>query len=663
MADRVSSKTITDLVTGGGADPWSAYPTVQDDWSAFPEAPKDGDLTVDNVVRSVARGIPILGGAMDNIAAAGDAFTQPLFGRGSDAGTYSERYNANLAQEQGRDAAYDEQHPIASTVGQITGAVASMAPVVAAAPAVFGAGEAPFLLRTGASALTGAGVGGADAAVRSGGDLTETGKGAAIGAAFGAVAPAAGDLIGAGVRKLSETAQRFFANPSNPITGGITPAAMRYAATTISDPAKRQQFFTEIGQLGDEAMLADVSPEWLGIARAAASRPGQRDAIIDPLLARDAGKNTRLRSDLDASLGEVVEPAAVQAHVNTGQEALRPQYGDAFQRAGAVDTEPLANQLEGASSILRGPAQRAARDVRGMLNVPGTDVLDPHPGALMQIRQAIDGLLATEQNPQTIQQLTASRNAVDNELARAVPNIKDIDAQYAELARQGEGFQFGGSIFDTGKTAVRPQEMRDAMAAAPLPQGQQIGPSAVPLRIQQGARTEIDRLSGQAANDPAKLQQALKGEGDWPRQNLRTAFGDERADQALNAVDRETRFYRTRGRVESGSDTAMTNRFGDFLDAAAKPTTVPLDASLTGLAGRGLQAVVRAGTKSAAEANAEKFAEQLGRLAVAQGRSRDDILASLQRAVEMRQIAGKNADDVKMLINAVVRGVGQQSAQ
>jgi hypothetical protein len=73
-----------------------------------------------------------------------------------------------------------------------------------------------------------------------------------------------------------------------------------------------------------------------------------------------------------------------------------------------------------------------------MLNIPGTDQLDPHPGALLATRNAIDGMMANEANPQVIRQLTMARQAVDGELGKAVPGIKDVDAKFQELARQSD---------------------------------------------------------------------------------------------------------------------------------------------------------------------------------------------------------------------------------
>jgi hypothetical protein len=222
-------------------------------------------------------------------------------------------------------------------------------------------------------------------------------------------------------------------------------------------------------------------------------------------------------------------------------------------------------------------------------------------------------------------------------LARAVPGIKDVDAQFAELARQNTALTRGQQVLESGRTAPRPQEVAQEVAQGALPQGNQIGPSAVPLRLRQGARAEIDRVVGTNANDPAAMQRLVKAEGDWNRDRLRTVFGQKNADAALDAIDRETRFYRTSNRVTSGSDTAMANRFGDFLDEAARPATIPTDTTVAGALLRGGQKVGQKVLGSNAEARAARFAQDLGRLSVAQGDARDRIVSALLDTAQRRR--------------------------
>src|SRR5687768_4245665 len=174
-------------------DPWAEFriqpPASSDDpWAEFrvnaPSPPAGGgagDLSVNNVVRATATGVPIVGGVLNQLNAATNAalapVLNPLFSEENQlkGATFAERREESLRQQQGMDRDFAAQHPVIDTAAQLTGGVAGIAPAVMAAPAAFGAGTGSLAARSAASALTGGGIGGADAAVRSGGDLQSTG--------------------------------------------------------------------------------------------------------------------------------------------------------------------------------------------------------------------------------------------------------------------------------------------------------------------------------------------------------------------------------------------------------------------------------------------------------------------------------------------------------
>lgn len=633
------------------AGPWERYKSAPDEtgpWSKYAEPTAtpaasggQGELSVNNVVRSAATGVPIIGGALNQMNAATNAalapLLNPLFSEENQlkGATFAERRAESLRQQQGMDRDFSAQHPVVDTAAQIAGGVAGVAPAMMAAPAAFGGGGGTMVARSMASMLTGGGIGGADAAVRSGADLRSTGLGGLTGGGLGLIAP--GVSSGAG-RVAAALADRVggFSKPTGVLSALPKPAA-NYAFETLGDPARQAALRADLERLGPQAMLADVSPEWMGVARGAASQPGMRDEIAVPLLTRDAAKNTRLRADMDSAIGAPPIPSQVEAGVAAGQRDLGPRYGEVFRGARAVNTEPLAHIIEADAINMRGPAQRAAQQVRGMLDIHGAPGnLDPNPGTLFQTRQAIDGMLAGETNPQVIRTLSGYRQRVDDMLAQAVPGIKDVDAQFAELARQRDALGRGQQALESGRTAPRPQELAEEVRQGALPQGRMVGPSAAPLRMRQGARAELDRVVGTNANDPAALQRLVRSEGDWNRDRLRTLFGSG-ADDVLNAVDRETTFFRTNNRVTSGSDTAMANRFGDFLDQAATPSQIPTDTTIAGLILRGAQKAGQKALGSNAEERAARFAKDLGRLAVAQGDARDRIVQSLMDTTRRRQ--------------------------
>jgi len=459
-------------------------------------------------------------------------------------------------------------------------------------------------------------------------------------------------------RSIAEGAKAILARPDNPLRG-VSKAAVGYARRDFTDPAKSAEITQGLNRLGPEAMLADVSPEWMGVARGAASRPSQRDRVVNALLNRDAGKNTRINSALDENLGRPVVPSQVDSGIRASQKALGPEYEAALDGARAVDTKPIADRLDTLAIDKRGPAQETAKQVRDMLSLRGTDQLDPNPRTLLSARQAIDGMLAGETNSDVLGVLKEARRAVDDELAAKVPGIKDVDAKFAELARQRQGLERGAELLDSGRGVVlRPSELQQEVQAAAV--GNLAGPSAVPFRMRQGARAEIDRIVGTNANDVSALNRLMKGEGDWNRQKLATLFGQEKADRILGVLDAEQRFQQTANRVSSGSDTAMAQRFGDFLDEASASPKVPTDTTITGAALRGAQKFGQVLSRSNSDAKANRFASELGQLAVAQGRDRDMIVASLLAEAQAKRARGLSSPALEAVARAMLPATMQR---
>lgn len=307
-----------------------------------------------------------------------------------------------------------------------------------------------------------------------------------------------------------------------------------------------QQMQQRLDELGPQSIVADIGPNTQGQTGALANLPGpNNETIRGALNTRQDAANGRLGQALD-QLGPRIIPSEVQAGIADSQAAVGRQYGPVMQSATRVDTQPLAARLEAAITNTRGPEQRAINNVRQYLNIPGTDVLDPNPQALLATRQAIDGLLTDETNPQVIRQLTMARQEVDATLAQAAPGIKDVDAQYSELARQSGALDEGQRSLDSGRTAPRPEELQQRLTEGAIPQGNQIGPSAVPLRMSQGTRADLDRIVGNNSNDVAAMNRLIKGEGDWNRQKLVSTFGERKTQLLLDVLSQEQQYAATR---------------------------------------------------------------------------------------------------------------------
>ncbi|MCK4207200.1 hypothetical protein J3U99_20750 [Brucella pituitosa] len=205
------------------------------------------------------------------------------------------------------------------------------------------------------------------------------------------------------------------------------------------------------------------------------------------------------------------------------------------------------------------------------MNVSSDGVLDTNPYTLFQTRNAIDGRLATEADPQAIALYSNARQQIDELLSRNVPGIKMADAQYQELARQNEGLRTGVKALDSGREALRPDELRQAITDGVNPEGMMVGPSGNTFRMRQAARADIDRQVGTKANDVVALKNVLKGEGDWNRDRIGMLFGPDRAERALSLLDREARFADTSHIVTRNSETAARNAAMQELGENAAP--------------------------------------------------------------------------------------------
>ncbi|PDT23908.1 hypothetical protein CO674_10410 [Rhizobium hidalgonense] len=509
--------------------------------------PADDALSVARTgVGGLIEGIPIAGPIIRSATEKAAAATLAAFSDETYDQVMDRIHEANRAEKQA--------NPIVDKGAQITGAVAGTIPAVMAAPAAFGAGGGSLLVRSGISGLTGATIGGVDAAVRSGGDAEKIKDGVYLGGLFGLGGPAAGKIIGAGARSLVDALRTRAAARM----AGMDPQAFGYFRRAVTDDGLDAVTLPQrLSEMGSQAIPADLGPNLQKQAGALAATPGPAQTTIRTTLAdRAAGANARIGQTIDETTGRNVVPSEIQADIVSNQNAHSPLYREVFREARPYNTEAIASAIEADISRLRGPAQARLRQVRDMMNVADSNVLSSDPGVMFQTRQAIDGLLKTEVDPKVISALTEARQMLDDGLARAVPRIKEIDAGYAELARQDEAVTRGQQVLDSGRTAPRPSELAAEVEQGVQPQGMQIGPSAVPLRLSQGARAEIDRIVGMNSNDIVAMNRLIKGEGDWNRARLATLFGPEKAERLFKVLDNESIYADTANTVTRNSETA-----------------------------------------------------------------------------------------------------------
>ena len=207
---------------------------------------------------SGVQGAPIVGPAISSGIQAAAAEARSL-AHGTSYG--DERQNVQAMTDIAR-----YQHPAAAFAGDLTGAATATAPLVMAAPEAFGAGPGGLTMgKVAMGAASGAGISGADAAVRSGGDPASS----IAGAMGGSVGGAAGPLIGAAGSRVGQSVADLAGRVLSPNPGISRPAADILTRTIANDGQLGAQGLQNIGAAGRHGMLVDASPSLSGVLDAA----------------------------------------------------------------------------------------------------------------------------------------------------------------------------------------------------------------------------------------------------------------------------------------------------------------------------------------------------------------------------------------------------------
>lgn len=394
---------------------WLAEPKAE---PGTPSEPVDIGVNRAGAV-NVLRGIPVIGGYADNAAAALNAAATPLTSTPgmSEAPTFSERYAEDLKRIKAGTDKFEKDRPVESMVGQFAGGTAAMGPLAATATGARALGLTGSLFqRAGAGMVGGAAINAADSAVRSGGDLNQTGMGAAVGGGVGMAAPFAGRVIGAGVNKLM-----------SPAVDATTDYLLQKAAQ-LGIPIRPAQsstspFINKLDQMVPKipgSGMGKVIDEQQGaFNRAVAKTFGEdADAITTDVMARakkrigsefdHVAQNTAIRFDniLGNDLGKVVnEASTVLERAQVEPLANRVAEIAKMAKTGIIDGEAYQNMMKKGA-----PLNRLMNDA------------DPNKRYYAgQIKEALDDALQRSATPEMAQRLQQARLQYKN-----MKTIEDI---------------------------------------------------------------------------------------------------------------------------------------------------------------------------------------------------------------------------------------------
>lgn len=553
-------------------------------------------------------------GSIDRLSAALGAAT----GIGGEFGEYSKNLEAQRAATK---ADQEERAPL-RVMGQLAGGIAGPAqglrlfqnattlPGRMAGGAIGGATAAfPYgYLSSDADLSTMRGQGQA---------LKEGGQAAAMGFALGGAMPAVGNAVGRAVD--------FVRNRVSPDQFSNLPRVTQRNVENIARDMDLPRIQSEARRLGDNAMLADVSPDMRLVAQNAATRPGVTSVVADPLRARDAMRNERLTAALNQSFGPNVDRTVVNDRLG----ALRRSAGSEFDRlsATAANDMPAFGTLTAIDTIKASPLGRNPNvadklsQIERVLRDQNTGAYGRSAAEFHAARRLADDILEEKGTSGSVRTAVQSiRNELDNALKQGVSGWPQADARFADIAKRQEAFESGQTVFNSGREALRPDEYARYLSTLNRKQKTVEG---------LGARAEMDRIVGQSNNDLAALNRTMMLPGDDPSRKMQLLFGPNPTRQFYNAKEAENIFAATNNAVNNGSQTAQRQGANQLLSAgsetagAGMPTTVP---EMVMAARKRIGDAFRDAAYGRVN---EDSARQLARMTVAQGRERDEFIKAL----------------------------------
>ncbi|MBS1082329.1 hypothetical protein [Gluconobacter kondonii] len=502
-------------------------------WSA-----EKGVLHTDNqVARSMAEGIPVIGGLLNKADAGADALLSyglnPLFSKDQQLqGSLGDRYRQALAAQNGMDQQFHQAHPVADIAAHVAGGVlggVAGARLMAPAMAGLGISTAPGLggvaVRAATGATGGAGIGAADAEVRG----QDARRSAVLGALLGGGGSAIGDGLGAALRPI-------VSGPAERARSVMQRLGEADAITQVGADA-------ELGRLGPSGFIGDLGPNMQQALRMASSAPGAaQKQIAEALVGRANTAGARVTDALDSALGprtNVLETADQIAAERARQAA--PLYEAAYK----ADV-PMTPDLQ---EILTRPSVEKAYNAAHRLASDAGEAFDmgkPNVMALDYTKRALDDAISNNLragNNNEARILIGNRNAIVDHLDAHVPEYAAARRVFSDQSRIATALEDGQAAF---KNTQSPDALSRALAGMS---------DTERSAYQEGARQQVTDIMGTARND-ANAARSLLDKG-YNREKLDLLIGAEPAARVNNAIDAERTFAATNQAARGGS---MTDR-------------------------------------------------------------------------------------------------------
>ncbi|BAF86849.1 conserved hypothetical protein [Azorhizobium caulinodans ORS 571] len=630
-------------------------------FGAKPAAPDPRDSVMGKIDAAVRGAADLLsGGVADEFAAGADALFNPVFGTGQDGGSFSERYDKNLAAQRGIDKADEEKRGSYRLAGQIAGGIAGGAGLaksgLSAAANAAQAGGGIFKV-AGGSALDGAVMGALQGFGSGEGGIGNRAEGAGLGLAAGGALGAALPFAISGV---TTAAKPLVA----PIMARLRP--QEYADAAVAE-ALRRSGMTADSVAGDLAAARaagqDVytTADALGnagqrmLSTAARNPQNERQALVDFLQSRQAGQGRRISGAL-ADAFDAPDTAAQRAATLTGARDAAADVNYAAAREGAygVDVGPALARIDevlqpGLSRFASTTDQIAPDSVEGALSRARSLLTDGKSNltefsAVLRAKQDIDDMIgrATRSGAGNQARLLMG---VKQELEAALENASEPYAAARNAFRQGSREI---DAVDAGRVAAQRGRSQDTIPAF---QGMTSGEQAA---FRAGYADPLIEQVQSAAIGANKARPLMS---DATAAEFPAFAAPGRADQLGQRLAREARMFETNQAALGGSKTA--DNLADAADMARFDPSVMTNL----LRGRPVEAAISALTKGMNEAKGmpPTVLEQITRTLM-------ETRPDMAKEILSRAWSGKVKDRVtqglanSILLNVLTAGAGRAAA-
>lgn len=417
---------------------------------------------------AMPEGVPIAGPLLDKAATAASAGIGSLIS--------GDPYAKVKGEMQRMKDAGNEAHPVAQMGGNLAGALATLGPIGATEAGGWALGTRGASLggRSLMSAVSGAGISGADTAAR-GGDLGDIATSTAVGGGLGGILPGAGALIKGGVGGASEWLSRIINSAKNPAS-----EAERRLGTALS----RDAAANPTGTLGavDETVAQDAGIPLTNVdrggettralARSAGNQSPEARASIEKTASdRFGGQSYRASEYVTKIMGGKVDDLGYQQAVrDTAARVNGPAYNKAFAQpaAQAMDSPELMRLMSApavqdavAGAETRGANRAVIEGFKPVKNPFVTDqagnvtLRDPNVKPTLQFwdqtKRNLDGAIGKAK-------MSGDKTLVGDLTALKTELVKTLDAAVPEYqaARQGAASFFGAEdALDAGRQFFR----------------------------------------------------------------------------------------------------------------------------------------------------------------------------------------------------------------